>query len=100
MSEPEEVEGFGSFPLLLRVPRCTSPEFNQPRLLRVQGQTVLLKPLRHDPHHFFRVLPVLEPQDGIISKTYSVSFPFQTGLHHFLRSEEHTSELQSPCNLV
>ena len=52
MSEPEEVEGFGSFPLLLRVPRCTSPEFNQPRLLRVQGQTefgeILRVPVRSE----------------------------------------------------
>jgi hypothetical protein len=34
--ETKEREGFGSLPLLLRVPRCIAPEFNQPRFLRVQ----------------------------------------------------------------
>jgi hypothetical protein len=42
--EAEEIETFGLLPLLLRVPHCSAPECNQPRLLRVQGQTVLLKP--------------------------------------------------------
>jgi hypothetical protein len=46
MRESEEVEGFRSLPLLLRIPRCIAPEFNQPCLLRVQSQTVFLKPLR------------------------------------------------------
>src|ERR1035441_6148441 len=46
MREPKEVEGCGSLPLLLRIPRCIAPELNQPGLLRVQGQTVFLKPLR------------------------------------------------------
>src|SRR5271157_783516 len=82
--ESKEIEALGLFPLLLRIPRCMAPEFNQPCLLRVQGQTVLLEPLRKDPHHLFRVLPVLETQDGIISKTNLVSFPFQSGLHHVL----------------
>ncbi len=44
--EAEEIEGFGLLPLFLRIPRCIAPELNQPRLLRVQSQAVLLKPLR------------------------------------------------------
>ena len=52
-----------------------TPEFNQPRLLRVQCQTVLLEPLRQDTQHLFRVLLVLEAQDGIIGKTDLVGFP-------------------------
>src|SRR5664280_1563917 len=34
--ESKEIEALGLFPLLLRIPRCMAPEFNQPRLLRVQ----------------------------------------------------------------
>src|SRR5256885_5404855 len=36
--------------------------------------------------------------DGIIRKRNILDFTFEK--FHILRSEEHTSELQSPCNLV
>jgi hypothetical protein len=83
--EPEEIEGAGLVPLPLRVSPCVPPKFHQPRLLRVQRQAVFGKPLRQDVHHLFSVLPVLEAQNGIIGESDLVSFPFQSGLHHFLK---------------
>ncbi len=52
MHEAEEIEGFGFLPLLPRVSCCISPEFDQPRLLRVQSQTVFLEPSRQDLNTF------------------------------------------------
>ena len=43
--EAEEVEGLRFLSLLPRIPCCITSEFNQPRLLRVQGQAVFFKPL-------------------------------------------------------
>ena len=42
----QEIEGCRFLPPLPCVLGCISPEFNQPRLLRVQSQTVFLEPLR------------------------------------------------------
>jgi hypothetical protein len=50
----------------------------------VQRQAVFGKPLRQDVHHLFRVLPVLEAQNGIIGETDLVGFPIHPGLHLFL----------------
>ena len=41
----QEVEGRGFFPSLLRLLGGMTPELNQPRLLRVQCQTVFPEPL-------------------------------------------------------
>src|SRR5688500_19403733 len=58
--------------------------------------------------------PAIHPFDGLERRIASVELPGMPGAldyqasvsrvlvgqHLFLRSEEHTSELQSPCNLV
>src|SRR6202165_6116599 len=80
----QEIEGCRFLSLLPRVLGCISPEFQQPRLLRVQCQTLFLESLRQDTQHLFCVLLVLEAQDGIISKADLVGFPFQPGLHFVL----------------
>src|SRR2546430_12660608 len=43
-----------------------------------------------------RVDGLMEGQDGDLTQTETITFKF----HWFLRSEEHTSELQSQSNLV
>jgi hypothetical protein len=72
----QEIEGCRFLFLLPRVLGCISPEFHQPRLLRVQCQTVFLESLRQDSQHLLCALLVLEAQDGIISKADLVGFPF------------------------
>lgn len=85
MREAEEVEGVGLFlTLLLCLPFRKTPERNQPRLLRVQGQAEFGEPLRQDLQHLFRILPVLKTQDGVIGVSDLVRFPLQPGLHRFL----------------
>src|SRR6201987_940150 len=82
--EAEESEGLRFLALSPRIPCCIAPEFNQPGLLRVQGQAVLFKTLGQYLQHSFRILLVLKTQDGIIGETNLVSFPFQPGLPHAL----------------
>jgi hypothetical protein len=79
----QEIEGRRFLSLLPRVLGCISPEFNQPRLLRVQCQAVFLESLRQDSQHLLCVLLVLEAQDGIISKADLVDFPFSRGFTSF-----------------
>jgi hypothetical protein len=67
-----------------RLPFRETPERNQPRLFRVQGQTEFGEPLRQNLQHLFRILPVLKTQDGVINVSDLVRFPFQPGLHRFL----------------
>src|SRR5205807_9072129 len=45
-------------------------------------------------------LPILSADNEILAVTYSVAASDTSLLISILRSEEHTSELQSPCNLV
>ena len=59
-------------------------KFHEPCLLRVKRQTVFCEPLRYDVLHLFRVLPVVETQNGIICESNLVRFAPESGLHHFL----------------
>src|SRR2546426_5752731 len=52
--------------------------------------------MRHDPDHCIEDLAVRE-RDDVVHKTLHYR---KRVIAHALRSEEHTSELQSPCNLV
>jgi hypothetical protein len=94
-----------NFPLRLRVPMCVKPRrskvpgffpcrFAFPSAFLPNSTGLVFsgcsvrpyfgKPFRQDVHHLFRVLPVLEAQNGIIGETDLVSFPFQPRFHHFL----------------
>src|SRR5256885_4866023 len=55
---------------------------------------------RSGSENHFLVDSVMTPLTDFRTRIYAV-VSFRTRLPHFLvRSEEHTSELQSPCNLV
>ena len=84
MRETEEVEGARLLPLPLRMSPLRPVQIPPASPSPAQRQAVLGKPLRQDVHHLFRVLSVLEAQNGIIGESDLVRVPFQPGIHHFL----------------
>src|SRR2546426_4499646 len=70
--------------------------------------TTLFRSVAHVVHQLFalgqlddvaRLGKTLARRVGL-AELHQIRRVFQAGLDAFLRSEEHTSELQSPCNLV
>jgi len=72
--KPKEVKRSRLLSLPLRVPYGLPSKFHQPRLLRVKRQSIASEPLGQRVLHLFRILSVLEAQDGVIVETDLVRF--------------------------
>jgi hypothetical protein len=74
--ETQEVECFRLLPTLgLGSRQGFAPELDEPSFLRVEGQSVLGKPLGQYFLHFFGILAVLEAEDKIIGVSDQVGLP-------------------------
>src|SRR2546426_7571538 len=86
--------------MIRRPPRSTlfpyTTLFRSILALELVGEIVLLEPLRIAPDGADDSRPrALDDEDPALALLHVAA-----GLVHDRRSEEHTSELQSPCNLV
>src|SRR2546426_7685957 len=66
--------------------------------------TTLFRSLAYELPPTGRRLPLPPGRDSLSSPWHtgpsSIDLPLRFGVQGYVRSEEHTSELQSPCNLV
>src|ERR1022692_3971693 len=68
MGEPQKVKRPGLLrQLTLRTGLSRTPERHQPRLLRVETQAVLFKPLEEDSADLLRITPMREANHHVIS---------------------------------
>ena len=83
MGETKKVEGTRAGTSVAASGR--TPEAHQPSLLRMQGQSVLLKPLGKYFHHPRRVIFKGERQDRVVGVSDEKSRAFQSWLDDILK---------------
>jgi hypothetical protein len=67
----------------LRTGLSRAPERHQPRLLRVETQTIFLKPLEEDSINLLRITLMREAQHHIISESHRENPTCHSLLYHF-----------------